>query len=239
MELTLENFFYKNMKIQTIVEDLQKSEYKEVWDIQENLLQKIISEKENLGRSKYNYLLFCEHPHVFTLGKSGEQKNLLANSKVLKEINAKFYQTNRGGDITYHGPGQIVGYPIIDLEAAGLGIKKYIWEIEEAVILTLRCFGINSERLNGATGVWLDVNEPVKTRKICAIGVRTSKYVTMHGFALNVNTDLKYFSYINPCGFTDKLVTSMSNEIGKKQSLAEVKEYLKKYLALQLNLDIR
>ncbi len=227
------------MKIQTVVEDLQKSEYKEVWDFQENLLQKVISEKENFGKAKLNYLLFCEHPHVFTLGKSGEQKNLLANSKVLKEINAKFYKTDRGGDITYHGPGQIVGYPIIDLEAVGLGVKKYVWSLEEAVILTLKCFGINGERLEGASGVWLDVDEPKKVRKICSIGVRTSKFVTMHGFALNVNTDLKYFSFINPCGYTDKSVTSMYNELGKKQSIKEVKEYLKKYLALYLNLDIR
>lgn len=227
------------MKIQTLVEDLQKSEYKEVWNIQENLLQKVISEKENFGRAKYNYLLFCEHPHVYTLGKSGNKKNLLANSKILKNINASFYETNRGGDITYHGPGQIVGYPIIDLEAAGLGIKKYIWAIEEAIILTLKCFGINGERFEGATGVWLDINESKKTRKICSIGVRTSRFVTMHGFALNVNTDLKYFSFINPCGFTDKSVTSMSNEIGRNQSMKEVKECLKKYLALQLNLDIR
>lgn len=227
------------MKIQTVVEDLKKSEYKEVWDMQEDLMKKVIDEKENLGKSKLNYLLFCEHSHVFTLGKSGEQKNLLANSKVLKEINAKFYKTDRGGDITYHGPGQIVGYPIIDLEAAGLGVKKYVWSIEEAIILTLKCFGIIGERLEGASGVWLDVNEPKKTRKICAIGVKTSKFVTMHGFALNVNTDLKYFSFINPCGFTDKPVTSMRNELGKDQSIKDVKECLTKYLALYLNLDIR
>ncbi|OFX31590.1 MAG: lipoyl(octanoyl) transferase [Bacteroidetes bacterium GWA2_32_17] len=227
------------MRVQTIVKDLQKSEYKEVWDVQENLLQKIISEKENFGKSKFNYLLFCEHPHVFTLGKSGNKKNLLANSKILKDINASFCETNRGGDITYHGPGQIVGYPIIDMEAAGLGVKKYVWALEEAVILTLKCFGIIGERLEGATGVWIGVNEPKKTRKICSIGLRASKFVTMHGFALNVNTDLKYFSFINPCGFTDKSVTSMSNELGKNQYIKDVKECLTKYLALYLNLDIR
>ncbi len=227
------------MKIRTVVEDLKKSEYKEVWDMQEGLMQKIIAEKENLGVSKLNYLLLCEHPNVYTLGKSGDQKNLLANSKILKEIDATFYKTDRGGDITYHGPGQIVGYPIIDLEAAGFGIKKYIWSIEEAIIRTLKCFDITGERLEGASGVWIDVNDPKKTRKICAIGVKTSRFVTMHGFALNVNTDLKYFSYINPCGFTDKSVTSMSNEIGKDQSIKDVKECLTKYLALYLNLDIR
>ncbi len=226
------------MKLLTHVRDLQNSDYKETWDLQENLHKKVVLEKENFGTAKINYLLFCEHPHVYTLGKSGEVNNLLANNQVLKEINATFYKTNRGGDITYHGPGQIVGYPIIDLEAAGLGIKKYVWALEESVIQTLKEFKIVSERLEGATGVWLDVNIPNKTRKICAIGVRTSKFVTMHGFAFNVNTDLKYFSYINPCGFIDKGVTSMKNELGNKQQIDEVKEILKQNLAIYLNLDI-
>ncbi|MBI5538856.1 MAG: lipoyl(octanoyl) transferase LipB [Bacteroidia bacterium] len=226
------------MKLLTHVKDLQNSDYKDTWDFQERLHEKVVLEKENFGRAKVNYLLFCEHPHVYTLGKSGEQNNLLANNEVLKQINATFYKTNRGGDITYHGPGQIVGYPIIDLEAAGLGIKKYVWALEESVIQTLKNYKITSERLEGATGVWLDVNIPGKTRKICAIGVRTSKFVTMHGFAFNVNTDLKYFSYINPCGFVDKGVTSMKNELGKNMPIEEVKEVLKKNLALNLNLDI-
>lgn len=226
------------MKLLTHVKDLQNSDYKETWDFQERLHEKVVLEKENFGRAKVNYLLFCEHPHVYTLGKSGEQNNLLANNEVLKQINATFYKTNRGGDITYHGPGQIVGYPIIDLEAAGLGIKKYVWALEESVIQTLKNYKIVSERLEGATGVWLDVNIPGKTRKICAIGVRTSKFVTMHGFAFNVNTDLKYFSYINPCGFVDKGVTSMKNELSKNIPIEEVKEVLKNNLALNLNLDI-
>ncbi|PIP54511.1 MAG: lipoate--protein ligase [Bacteroidetes bacterium CG23_combo_of_CG06-09_8_20_14_all_32_9] len=220
-------------------EDLKRSDYKEVWDYQESLLQKVISQKENQQTHKINYLLFCEHPHVFTLGKNGNVSNLLANSKVLKEIDAVFCKTNRGGDITYHGPGQIVVYPIIDLEEAGIGIKKYIWSLEESVILTLKCFGIKGERLKGATGVWLNADIPGKTRKICAIGVRTSKFVTMHGFALNVNTDLKYFLFINHCGFVDKGVTSMQKELGKTQSVEDVKKYLKHYLALLLNLDIQ
>jgi lipoyl(octanoyl) transferase len=226
------------MKLLTHVKDLQNSDYKQTWDLQENLHEKVVFEKESFGSAKINYLLFCEHPHVYTLGKSGEVNNLLANNQVLKEINAVFYKTNRGGDITYHGPGQIVGYPIIDLEAAGLGIKKYVWALEESVIQTLKDFGILSERLEGATGVWLDVNIPGKTRKICAIGVRTSKFVTMHGFAFNVNTDLKYFSYINPCGFIDKGVTSMKEELGENQQIDEIKEILKKNLAINLNLDI-
>lgn len=226
------------MKLLTHVKDLQNSDYKDTWDFQESLHEKVVLEKENFGKAKINYLLFCEHPHVYTLGKSGEVNNLLANNQVLKEINATFYKTNRGGDITYHGPGQIVGYPIIDLEAAGMGIKKYVWSLEESVIQTLNSYGIISERMVGATGVWLDTDKPGKTRKICAIGVRTSKFVTMHGFAFNVNTDLKYFSYINPCGFVDKGVTSMKNELGKNQPIEEVKEILKNNLALNLNLDI-
>jgi len=226
------------MKVQTKVEDINNADYKEVWSKQERLLKQIIEEKEEFGKSKFNYLLFCEHQHVYTLGKNGNKQNLLASSTLLKQINAKFYHIDRGGDITYHGPGQIVGYPIIDLEATGLGIKKYIWAIEEAVISTLKCFDILAERLEGAPGVWIDTNTPSKTRKICAIGVKTSKFVTMHGFALNVNTDLKYFSYINPCGYVDKKATSMYAETGEKQSLEEVKEYLKKYLALNLNLNI-
>jgi lipoyl(octanoyl) transferase len=226
------------MKLYTHVKDLQNSDYKDTWDFQESLHQKVVLEKENFGCAKINYLLFCEHPHVYTLGKSGEVNNLLANNEVLKEIKATFYKTNRGGDITYHGPGQIVGYPIIDLEAAGLGIKKYVWALEESVIQTLKEYKIISERLNSASGVWLDVNIPGKTRKICAIGVRTSKFVTMHGFAFNVNTDLQYFSYINPCGFIDKGVTSMKKELGENQSIDEVKEILKNNLAIYLNLDI-
>jgi lipoyl(octanoyl) transferase len=163
---------------------------------------------------------------VFTLGKSGQHNNLLINDEFLKKINASYYQSDRGGDITYHGPGQIVGYPIFDLEALHSGVKEYIHKMEEAIILCLKDYSISASRLEGATGVWLDVNTP-KARKICAIGVKVSKAVTMHGFALNVNTDLNYFSYINPCGFVDKGVTSMQKELGKELSLPEIEENLK------------
>ena len=226
------------MKLPTRFEDLQQYEYDRAWAYQESLLQKIVSEKEKPAGKKLNYLLFCEHPHVFTLGKSGQVSNLLINNAELKKVNATFYKTNRGGDITYHGPGQIVGYPIIDLETAKIGIKKYVYLIEESIIRTMKYFGIECERLDGATGVWVDSKISGKARKICAIGIRASHYVTMHGFALNVNTDLKYFSYINPCGFTDKSVTSMQKELGSEHSVELVKNQLKKNLSEQLNLEI-
>ena len=173
-------------------------------------------------------VIFCEHPHVYTLGKSGQQNNLLIADEFLRKINATYYKINRGGDITYHGPGQIVGYPIIDLERFNLQVKQYIANLEQSIILTLEQFGIKSERLTGATGVWLDTNIPGKTRKICAIGVNASRFITMHGFAFNVNTNLEYFNYINPCGFVDKGVTSMEKELGQKQDINQVKEILKK-----------
>ena len=226
------------MKIPTRFEDLQQFEYERAWAYQEELLKKIVSEKETSSENKCNYLLFCEHPHVFTLGKSGQVSNLLIDNAELKKVNATFFKTNRGGDITYHGPGQIVGYPIIDLDAAHIGIKKYVFLIEEAIICSMKTFNINCERLEGATGVWIDSKVQGKARKICAIGIRASHYVTMHGFALNVNTDLKYFSYINPCGFVDKSVTSMQKELGSEQSIELVKIQLKKNLSEQLNLEI-
>jgi len=168
------------------------------------------------------YLILCEHPHVYTLGKSGDANNLLIQESFLKSINATYYKINRGGDITYHGPGQLVGYPIIDLESFKLGVKEYVHLLEEVIIQTLGQYNISATRLEGATGVWLDVSTP-KVRKICAIGVRISRYVTMHGFALNVNTDLKYFSHINPCGFQDKGVTSMQKELGREMDMKEIK----------------
>jgi lipoyl(octanoyl) transferase len=174
-------------------------------------------------------LLFCEHPHVYTLGKSGSESNLLLNQELLKEKGATFFRTNRGGDITYHGPGQIVGYPILNLEAFGIGIRKYIELLEEAVILLLEGYGIRTSRMEGASGAWLDVGTP-HVRKICAIGVRTSRFVTMHGFAFNINTDLDFFSYINPCGFVDKGVTSMEKESGGKQDIEKIKEELKEII---------
>lgn len=174
-----------------------------------------------------HYLLFCEHPHVYTLGKSGHMENLLVNDTRLKELNVTFSKTNRGGDITYHGPGQIVGYPILDLEHFVTDLGKYMRNLEEVIIRTIAYYGIEGGRLPGATGVWLDADIKSKARKICAMGVRCSRWVTMHGFALNVNTDLKYFDYIVPCGITDKTVTSMQKELGKNIDGQEVKDILK------------
>jgi lipoyl(octanoyl) transferase len=216
-------------------EDLGLIDYKEAWDYQE----KIFADYLNLKAQNRDLptdqqieiegkVIFCEHPHVYTLGKSGQQNNLLIADEFLKKIHATYYKINRGGDITYHGPGQIVGYPIIDLERFNLQVKQYIANLEESIILTLSDFGIRAERLNGATGVWLDTNMPGKTRKICAIGVKASRFITMHGFAFNVNTNLEYFNYINPCGFVDKGVTSMEKELGQKQDFNSVKEILKK-----------
>jgi lipoyl(octanoyl) transferase len=219
----------------TIFEDLGEIDYKKAWDYQEEQFDRIVDGKlfnrKNPDSTKPidHHLIFCEHPHVFTLGKSGQANNLLIQDEFLKKINATFYKINRGGDITYHGPGQIVGYPIFDLEQMKLGIKEYIFKLEEAIIKTIAEFGIKGERLSGATGVWLETQTP-QARKICAIGVRASRYVSMHGFALNVNTNLDYFNYINPCGFVDKGVTSMEKELGQKVSMAEVKEKLKNKL---------
>jgi lipoyl(octanoyl) transferase len=178
-----------------------------------------------------NFLLFCEHPHVYTIGKSGNNENLLINEQQLKDKGASVYKTNRGGDITYHGPGQIVGYPILDLEDFSLGIRSYIEKLEQAIIDSLADYGIKSERLDGATGVWIDTDKPGKTRKICAMGVRASRHVTMHGFAFNVNTDLDYFGYINPCGFTDKGVTSLQKELGQEIDIEEVKNNIRSHIA--------
>jgi lipoyl(octanoyl) transferase len=213
-------------------EDLGLISYKDAWDFQENIFEESIKIKarnrENAENiiTLDNHLLFCEHPHVYTLGKSGSEDNLLLNIIQLQAKNAEFFKTNRGGDITYHGPGQIVGYPIIDLEQFGLGIKEYIFNIEESIISFLKDFGISAERLKGATGVWLDTDNS-KARKICAIGVKASRHITMHGFAFNINTDLDYFNYINPCGFTDKSVTSLEKELGAKQDFEKMKDILK------------
>ena len=211
-----------------IFRDLGLIEYKEAWDYQEKLFGEAQEEKK-AGRKPENHLLFCEHHPVFTLGKSGTGQNLLINEEMLRQNGIGFYRNNRGGDITFHGPGQIVGYPILDLEQFGMGVKKYIFSLEEAVIETLQGYGIKAGRLEGATGVWLDQDTP-GTRKICAIGVKASRYITMHGFAFNVNTDLSYYKYINPCGFTDKGVTSMEAELGGKQDFEEVKSVLRKIL---------
>lgn len=203
--------------------DLEVKDYKETWDYQEQLFSQVMEMKTNPARQDFGgYLIFVEHPHVYTLGKSGEANNLLISEPFLKQIDASFYRINRGGDITYHGPGQIVGYPIIDLEKFGLGVREYIEKLENVIIKTIAEFGIVGNRMEGATGVWLDTGTP-KVRKICAIGVRASRYITMHGFAFNVNTDLKYFSYINPCGFQDKGVTSLEKEMQAVQNFKEIK----------------
>ncbi len=222
------------MNRKTIYQDLGSIEYQKAWDYQERLFNEIIEIKTQNKEltaceqvEKYNHLLFCEHPHVYTLGKSGSEDNLLVNYIQLQAKDATFVRTNRGGDITYHGPGQIVGYPIIDLEDFGLGVKTYIRKMEEAIIEMLKEYGIESDRMDGATGVWLDKDIPGKARKICAIGVRTSRFVSMHGFALNVNTDLDYFNHINPCGFTDKGVTSIQEELGERMDFKKAQDILR------------
>ncbi|MFA6805975.1 MAG: lipoyl(octanoyl) transferase LipB [Bacteroidales bacterium] len=210
-------------------------DYKEAWDKQELIFNKKVSTKiNNSSNSIKQDFIFCEHPHVYTLGQHGEKNNLLINDEFLKKINATYYKTNRGGDITYHGFGQIVGYPILDIEVLNLSLKNYIWTIEEMVILTMSGYGIICERMDGATGVWIDSKEK-NARKICAIGVKASRYITMHGFALNVNTDLSYFSHINPCGFMDKGVSSMEKEIGNKIDTEEVKQKLFKLFVELIN----
>ena len=196
--------------------DLGQMDYKDAWDYQQNLFDEIIEIKKknrqnNTNNATPNYFIFVEHPHVYTLGKSGNISNLLIDENQLKNKNASFYKINRGGDITYHGPGQIVCYPILDLENFFTDIHKYLRFLEETVILTLENYGIKGERNNGKTGVWINVDTPFP-RKICAMGVRASRWVTMHGFALNVNVDLDYFNNIVPCGLTNNIVTSIYNE---------------------------
>ncbi|MBK7215078.1 MAG: lipoyl(octanoyl) transferase LipB [Bacteroidales bacterium] len=232
-----------NPEKQVHLRDLGLINYQEAWDLQESLLQSIISKKLNSNSDSSipeteNYLLLCQHPHVFTLGKSGSEDNLLANFIQLQAKNAEFVKTNRGGDITYHGPGQMVGYPILNLDYFVKGIREYVDKLEETIILTLNDYGIKAERLNGATGVWIDTQVPGKTRKICAIGVRVSRGVSMHGFAFNVNTDLAYFHMINPCGFTDKAVTSLSKELGRVIDEDEVKARYVKHFEIVFNASL-
>lgn len=199
--------------------------YREAWALQERLHEEVKAAKLQ-GVDTVNYLLFVEHPHVYTLGKSGDEANMLISAIQLQAEHAEFVKVNRGGDITYHGPGQLVVYPIIDMANFALGVKDYVDRLEEVVIRTIEEYGIKGERLEGATGVWIEAHTP-RARKICAIGIRCSRFVTMHGFALNVNTDLNYFHYINPCGFRDKGVTSIAQELGREISLREVKERVK------------
>jgi len=218
--------------------DLGLIDYKEAWDYQEKLFAEVVDKKvanrtlpENQQQTTNNFLLFCEHPHVYTLGNTGDKEHLLISEDQLKEKNATYYKINRGGDITYHGPGQIVGYPILDLDNFFTDIHKYLRFLEEMVIRTLAEYGLTAERSAGETGVWLDASNPTKARKICALGVRASRWVTMHGFALNVNVDLNYFGNIIPCGIVDKAVTSLDKELGRKVDEEEVKEKLKKHFS--------
>ena len=223
-------------------------EYGAAWQLQEELLRENLAAKaswlnvphaerpQDLGT--VNHLLFCYHPHVYTLGKSGHIENLLINDSRLKDLDVTFYKTNRGGDITYHGPGQLVGYPILDLELFFTDLGRYMRCLEEAIINTLAFFNITAGRLPGCTGVWLDADIPGSARKICAMGVRCSRWVTMHGFALNMNTDLSYFNYIVPCGITDKTVTSMEKELGHKVNEKEVEAKLREEFAKVFDVKI-
>jgi len=223
-------------------QDLGLIDYKKCWDYQEELFAKILAikssnRKEDKSDATENYLLFCEHPHVYTLGKNGNKNNLLVNENHLNDRGASFYKINRGGDITYHGPGQIVGYPILDLDNFFTDIHKYLRFLEEAIILTLKEYGLNGERSQGETGVWFDVGTE-NARKICALGVKSSRWVTMHGFAFNVNADLSYYGNIIPCGIVDKKVTSLEKELGKKLELERVKNKLKSYLVHLFEMEI-
>ncbi len=224
-----------------LLKDLKVKDYKETWDYQSKLLQEIVDVKienrrKNLSKITDNYFLFVEHPHVYTLGKSGDLSNLLLSEKQLAEKGATFYKINRGGDITYHGPGQIVGYPILDLENFFTDIHKYLRLLEESIILTIAEYGLKGERSEGETGVWLDVDTPF-ARKICAMGIRSSRWVTMHGFALNVNTNLGYFDNIIPCGIRGKAVASMEAELGKKLDQEEVKLKILKHFKNLFEVD--
>ena len=232
----------QNKKIEVI--DWGRISYKEAWDKQESLFKSIVDIKlENRKRNEAglesietpNYLVICEHPHVFTLGKSGHEEYMLANAEKLNEIDAEFIKINRGGDITYHGPGQLVVYPILDLDNFFTDIHKYLRFLEEIIIETIAEFGINGDRYTGFTGVWIDPEIPQKARKICAMGIRCSRWVTMHGLALNVHSDLNYFNHIIPCGISDKKVASMSSELEREIAIVDVLPPFKKYFAKQFD----
>lgn len=231
----------QNKKV--IYKDLLHADYLKTWKLQEKLLQYIVSIKLKNKKSitneinlTPNYFLFVSHPHIFTLGKNGNLDHLLISNIKLQEINAQFIKTNRGGDITYHGPGQIVGYPIFDLDNFFNDIHKYMRLLEEVIIKTINFYGIKGERSNGETGVWIDVNKPF-ARKICAIGVKASQWVTMHGFALNISPNLSYFDYIVPCGIQNKYVTSLEKELGISVNPDEVKKVIKKYFSEIFDLE--
>lgn len=227
---------------QVYFQDWGLMDYREAWGKQEELFNKILHQKienrtNNLDFPTNNYLIFVEHPHVYTLGKNGKSHHLLLNEEQLEKKQARYYEINRGGDITYHGPGQLVGYPILDLDNFFTDIHLYLRTLEEAVILTLQDYGIRGGRLDGFTGVWLEPDTP-NARKICALGVRSSRWVTMHGFALNVNANLGYFDNIVPCGIGNKAVSSMENELGTKLNMKDVKDTLKSKLASLFNMKL-
>src|SRR5258705_2961197 len=229
---------------QVFFRDLGLIDYKVCWDYQEKLVNEIVQQKleqrdstSNLKPQTSNFLLFCEHPHVYTLGRNGDEKNLLVQDDELRKFEATFYKNNRGGDITYHGPGQIVGYPILNLDLFFTDIHKYLRYLEEAVMRTLKEYNINAGRIKGLTGVWVDV-ESKSPRKICSFGVRCSRWVTMHGFAFNVNTDLRYFNNIIPCGIADKEVTSMQKELGHEVNMEDVKSILKENIAALFGMQL-
>jgi lipoyl(octanoyl) transferase len=214
-------------KIPVKLLDLGLIDYAEAWEYQKQLFDKTLDAKQK-GIISTNYLLFCEHPHVYTLGKSGNRQNLLVDDQWLKEKGIPFYQTDRGGDITYHGPGQLVGYPVFDIDTFNISVKEFVFDFETVLIRTLKHFGLHGERLEHATGVWIDAGIKGKERKIAAIGMRIHNKVSMHGFAININTNLDYFKYINPCGFQDKGVTSLQKELNHKVDMAEVKSQFRK-----------
>jgi len=232
------------MSYSVIYKDLGLKDYKETWDYQTDVFSRLVnSKKGGFAGTGSDYetpsgtVIIVEHPHVYTLGKSGSENNLLLDMIQLKAKDASYYRIDRGGDITYHGPGQIVVYPIFDLDVLKIGLKEYIYKLEETIIRTVEEFGITASRLEGGTGVWIDPEIPGKARKLCAIGVRASKFVTMHGFAFNVNTDLTYFNNINPCGFTDKGVTSLRKELGALQDYDSVKNIVKRNLKIVFDLN--
>ena len=230
------------MNKKVMVQDWGTMDYQAAWDRQEELFEGIVKQKtqnrkDSTSLPTSNYMIFTEHPHVYTLGKSGKQENLLLDERELKEKEASYHHINRGGDITYHGPGQIVGYPILDLDNFFTDIHLYLRTLEEAIILTLSDYGIHAGRFPGFTGVWIDPEDPNIARKICAMGVRASRWVTMHGFALNVNTNLSYFENIVPCGIDDKEVTSMEKELGRPLNTADVKAAILRHLSQLFNME--
>lgn len=233
---TFRNFTTAMNKKIIYTKDLGRIDYQQAWDYQEQLLQQNVRIKQAIAKGEgtgqtTNFLLFCEHPPVYTLGKSGHMENLLISDEQMEEKGIGFVPTNRGGDITFHGPGQVVGYPIFDLEQFFTDIGKYLRFMEEIIIRTLAEYDIKGDRSAGETGVWLDPHDPSRARKICAMGVRCSRWVTMHGFALNVNTDLDYFNNIVPCGITDKKVASLHKELGREVPLSEVREKISRHFA--------